>query len=474
MTAMPRAPGPLRPAAHPRPGRIAPRRWLAAAAVALLLALLVAVPSLAESPGPAAPAPAVAVAPSESPSAGTPPTPAPSAASQPAASQPAASQPAATPQPSPAVSPSSSSAAAAGASPAPCPIPNPTPTPPEPAATARPHNLCPAEIRGADPAALLSWLFTPIFQALFMGLALLYNVFGDIGLAIIGLTILIRLLLVPLFRRQIVSQRRTQLLQPELRSIQAKYKGNRQKISEETMRLYRERGINPVSGCLPAILQLGLLIPMYTVFSQGLSAPDISSMLQILGQPVLNVACQAAGNPDLPCINPTVHWLFNLQANRPEIFFELPVIRFGVSLLAVISALLQVIQTRMTLTQNTADPQARMQQRIFLILPLLSIVYGSFLPAGLFIYWIVTTVFSIVQQFLVAGWGGLFPLFGWTPAFARDHTPRFPVAAAPPPRIVNGNGAEAPPTRRAPADRAAGTIRPARTKNRTSRRGRRR
>ena len=68
------------------------------------------------------------------------------------------------------------------------------------------------------------------------------------------------------------------------------------------------------------------------------------------------------------------------------------------------------------------------QQRVFLILPLFSLVYGWFLPAGLFIYWITTTIFSIVQQYLINGWGGLFPLFGWTPGFAVNHTPRFPVA----------------------------------------------
>ena len=69
-----------------------------------------------------------------------------------------------------------------------------------------------------------------------------------------------------------------------------------------------------------------------------------------------------------------------------------------------------------------------------LLLPLLiSIVYGGFLPAGLFIYWITATIFSIVQQYLIVGWGGMFPLFGWTPAFAAGHTPRFPVAMPPPP-----------------------------------------
>ncbi|MEO7118809.1 MAG: YidC/Oxa1 family membrane protein insertase, partial [Candidatus Limnocylindrales bacterium] len=286
----------------------------------------------------------------------------------------------------------------------------------------------------------------------------------------------------PVFRAQIVSQRRMQMLQPELRAIQTKYKGQRSKISEEQMRLYRERGINPAAGCLPALLQLVLLIPMYQVISNGLSAPDISSMLQIFGNPVLSVACQDAGNIAVPCINPIVPWLDwvtpaagGLDAHKPEILAMVIPGAFGISILATVSAFLQLIQTRMMQPANTNnDPQVRTQQRIFLILPLFSLIYGWFLPSGLFLYWITTTIFSIVQQYLIAGYGGLFPIFGWTPGFAREHQPRFPVPSFTP-RVENGMSAmESSSVRRAASERAASTIRPARSRGRTSRRGRRR
>jgi YidC/Oxa1 family membrane protein insertase len=363
---------------------------------------------------------------------------------------------------------------------APCPNAVPTPAPTlapgataTPATSPLPQNLCPAVPSGTDPLSIIAWAFTPIFQAIFMGLCLLYNIFGDIGFAIIGITILIRLLLVPVFRAQIVSQRRMQMLQPELRAISTKYKGNRQKISEEQMKLYRERGYNPASGCLPGLLQLVLLIPMYQVFSRGLSAPNIDSMLQVFGVQIIHVTCQDPGNPAVPCINPIIWWLFGLDAHKPEVLFFIG--PFGLSLLAAISALLQLVQTRMTMTVSD-DPQTRSQQRIFLIIPLLSLVYGSFLPAGLFIYWITTTIFSIIQQYLIIGFGGLFPLFGWTPEFARDHKPRFPIQP-PTPRVetaaAGAGGASPTAPRRTASDSAAGTIRPAR-KARTSRRGRRR
>ena len=119
------------------------------------------------------------------------------------------------------------------------------------------------------------------------------------------------------------------------------------------------------------------------------------------------------------------------------------------------------------------DPQQRTQQRLFLILPAFSLIYGAILPAGLFIYWITTTVFSIVQQFLVNGYGGLFPVFGWTPRFAVDHQPRFPVTMPEPkPPSSDQGGGTTQTTRRSTKDSAAGTIRPAR--RRSSRRGRRR
>jgi YidC/Oxa1 family membrane protein insertase len=399
--------------------------------------------------------------------------------------------PASADSPSPSIQPTpvpTSSAGAPSPSPtpnaSPCPLPAITPHPsgvptPEPGSTPLPRPLCPA-VPSGNPVDLLAWLFNPIFQTLFLLLALFFSATGDIGIAIIVLTLIIKTILIPLFRAQIVSQRRMQMLQPEIRAVQIKYKGNRAKISEEQMRLYRERGVNPASGCLPSLLQLFLLLPIYSVVSQGLSAPDISSALQFLGQPVLNIACQAPGTLQ-PCIDPTIHWLGNLPANVPELLFKIPnpIItdpRFGLSGLALVASILQLIQTRM-MTPRTSDPQTQSQQRIFMLLPLFSLFYGWFLPAGLFIYWIVFTAYSIVQQYLIVGWGSLFPLFGWTPGFARDHQPRFPVSNTPKPppakRDDSGNGETQRPSR-SPDDRAAGTFRQGRQRGRTSRRGRRR
>lgn len=408
----------------------------------------------------------------------------PSLGASPAASVPASPSADASAQPSPSASPAASADPSAAPAPtrdpnaAVCPPQTPLPTipPGEPnAGQLQPLPLCPAQLSG-NPVDLLAWLFNPIFQTLFLGLAGFYSLTADIGISIILLTLLIKIVLIPLSRRQIVSQRKMQMIQPELRAIQQKFKGNRAKISEETMRLYRERGVSLGAGCLPAVLQLGLLIPIYSVISQGLAAPDISSALQFLGQPILDIACQAPGTAQ-PCLNPTISWLGNLPAQRPEILFTLPVVNFGISGLALIAALLQLIQTRM-MTPRTNDPQTAAQQRIFMILPLFSIIYGAILPSGLFLYWIVFTLFSIVQQYLIVGWGSLFPLFGWMPGFARNHEPRFPVNLEPKKLADSTTDRKSAETTadssRSASDRAAGTFRQSRGRARTSRRGRRR
>jgi YidC/Oxa1 family membrane protein insertase len=361
-------------------------------------------------------------------------------------------------------------------------------------ATASPHPpLVPAS-PGPDPFSLIAWLLNPIFQILFIALVWIEKLTGDIGVAIIVVTLVIRTLLVPLFRRQIVQTKRTQLLQPELKELQQRYKGDRNKLSQAQMELYKERGVNPASGCLPLLLQLPLLMVIYSVISQGLTNPDPRAMFTMFGVQLVDYTCVngvgvPGATPDLykPCIDTTVAWLGNLDVSRAWVLFpQIPLLGWF-SLLAAISAVLQLVQSRMTMPPATGaytDQSSKLQRQLVLFLPLLSFVYGSFLPAGLFIYWIVTTIFGIVQQYLIVGWGSMFPFLRWDPAFARNHRPRFPVempshvpSGAPPKGRRPG---QAPPstvttTPRTSAERkisAEATLRP-RERGRQGRRGRR-
>ena len=156
--------------------------------------------------------------------------------------------------------------------------------------------------------SLLAWIFNPIFQALFILLVGLEQATGDIGIAIIIMTLIVRAALIPLFRRQIVSMKRTQLIQPELKELQKRYKGDRARFSQAQMELYKERGVNPASGCLPMLLQLPLLLIIYQVISQGLTNPDPTAMLTVFGVQVVDVQCvnglgTPAYDPYVPCID---------------------------------------------------------------------------------------------------------------------------------------------------------------------------
>jgi YidC/Oxa1 family membrane protein insertase len=352
-------------------------------------------------------------------------------------------------------------------------------------ASATPHPPLVPAIPGADPISLLAWAFTPIFQVMFIILVGTYVVLhnlgvpGAIGWAIVVLTLAVRALVIPLYRQQLVSQRRMQLLQPEVKEIQRRFKGDANKARLAQQELYKERGINPLAGCLPLLLQMPLLFIMYSVIQNGLTNQDPRAMLSFFDFKVVSLQCnnivdgviQAAR----PCIDTVIPALGNLDVSKPSTFLSITVGGFvlGLSILAVASAGLQLVQSRMMLPVAKPaddDQNTKIQRQTMLFLPLISIAYGGFLPAGLFIYWITASIFSVVQQYLIVGWGGMFPFLGWTPAFATGHTPRFPVEMPPPPD----------PSKRAAiltdADKkttASSTIRP-RERGRQGRRGRRR
>jgi YidC/Oxa1 family membrane protein insertase len=355
-------------------------------------------------------------------------------------------------------------------------------SPGAPTPTLTPHPPLTPASPGADPVSLLAWLFTPIFQVMFIILIAVYQFLENLGVpgaiawAIVVLTLIVRAVLIPLFRRQLVSQRRMQLLQPELREIQKRFKGDAMKARVAQQELMRERGVNVASGCLPLLLQLPLLFIMYSVIQNGLTNQDPRAMLQVFGVQLVDLKCQP--RPEIidaayTCVNANVPGLGNVA--HPQTFLTLTVLGFtiGLSLLAIISALLQLVQSRMMLPASDPsndDPNARVQRQMMLFLPIISVVYGGFLPAGLFIYWVVATIFSIVQQYLIVGWGSMFPIFGWTPSFAVDHTPRFPVSMPTAPEPSKRSAILADAQKKTTADK---TIRH-RERGRQGRRGRRR
>jgi YidC/Oxa1 family membrane protein insertase len=304
--------------------------------------------------------------------------------------------------------------------------------------------------------------FLPLFNLL---IAAYHILFSDFALAIIVFTIVIRTLLAPLFVRQIRSQREMQRMQPLIREVQRKHKGNRQKVSEETMALYKEHGVNPAAGCLPVLLQLPLLFALYQALIRAsnvvtLNAEQVASdtftqiqaalpgieFLREQGESLLYAApvtgsgeiCrlpQFSEGPwshflPLNCqlidplklaepIQTTVPWLFGLDLAAVDNVFAISIAGFALSGLALIAAILQFVQVKMTSPRpNPDDPTSATTSTMVYLFPLLTLFWGGLFPSGLILYWAVYTAYLVVHQYLMMGWGNLFPIFGWSPRFA--------------------------------------------------------
>ena len=204
----------------------------------------------------------------------------------------------------------------------------------------------------------------PLIDLCEMVMVFFHGLLGSWGLAIIGMTVAIRLLILPLTFRGVKGMHEMQRLQPEMKKLQERYKDDRQRMNQEVMKLYQEHGVNPLSSCLPLLLQLPFFLAIFWMLRDDLKA-DIGT-----------------GDPS---------FLFIPDLTAPAT---------GV-VLAVLIALYIVSQLGSSIVSTaTADP---MQRRIFMALP---VIFGIFIlfydfPAGLLVYWITTNVWTIGQQLVV-------------------------------------------------------------------------
>ena len=243
-----------------------------------------------------------------------------------------------------------------------------------------------------------------------MALSLLfYSFVHDFGLAIVFVTVLIRLVVYPLYVTQIRSQRAMQELAPALDELKKKYGNDRQRISQEQMKLYSERGVNPAAGCLPLVLQMPILFALYSALTQlgcglgkggnncpGLTHDEATSVLGFLGNVITNPI------PTGGTLDTTANWLpwLSRGLQHPDPLFILPLVAGAAQLVASVMAM-PAKQTK------SSDPNQRMFQSMAYTFPLMTVFLGAQFPAGLTLYWIATTIFQIVQQYFVVGWGQL-------------------------------------------------------------------
>lgn len=285
-------------------------------------------------------------------------------------------------------------------------------------------------------------IVSPAFQFLLNGigwiLAEIYRFVPNYGVAIIVLTLLIRFVLLPLGIKQIKSMQAMQAIQPRVKEIQKKYKGDKQKAQEETMKLYREAGVNPLGGCLPLLLQFPILIAMYAVIrapllqpTDGQSPPStytvannhlpVDSQLfadviqhEHTSLLIVNLQCSAGQsgttadlsdtskapvNPGVPLVdgrtgaplpNFTSRGSLDCGNGIPS---KIPY--FALLLLMIGTTFYQQRQMQKASPPGAASQQ---QQAILKIMPIMFGIFGFQFPAGLVLYWTTSNLFQIGQQ----------------------------------------------------------------------------
>ncbi|MEJ5185704.1 MAG: YidC/Oxa1 family membrane protein insertase [Candidatus Geothermincolales bacterium] len=204
-----------------------------------------------------------------------------------------------------------------------------------------------------------------------------YKLTGNYGVAIILLTLFIRLLILPLTWRQTKSMIALQKLQPELKKIQEKYKDDKERLSQEMMKFYREHKVNPFSGCFPLLIQLPIFIALYTAIRTYLLTPPTA----LLG----NALSLLPGGPSaLVFKSSSFLWIENL-ADTTRIADPVFVL-----------VILLGFTTWYSQKQVMKDPK---QKNMLIIMPLFTVFIGLSLPAGVVLYWLVTNIFQIAQQY---------------------------------------------------------------------------
>ncbi|MEK7167017.1 MAG: YidC/Oxa1 family membrane protein insertase [Patescibacteria group bacterium] len=222
------------------------------------------------------------------------------------------------------------------------------------------------------------------YQPIYNLLIFLYNIIpgNNLGIAIILLTIIIKLLLHPFSLQAIKSQKALQDLQPKIEELKIKFKDQKEKMSLAMMELYKQEKINPFSSCLPLLIQFPFLIAIYHVFQKGFNVVDKEILYSFIFAP-----------------EKIYSFFLGMNLSNPNI------------ILAVLAGVAQFWQTKMMITKQPPvqmvklkeakdeSMTAMMNKQMLYFMPILTIWIGATLPAGLTLYWFTLTLFMIIQQY---------------------------------------------------------------------------
>ena len=233
------------------------------------------------------------------------------------------------------------------------------------------------------PAAIPIW--DQYVQLLREVLDFLASTFNSGGIAIIVFTIIVKTLLLPLTIKATRSSKSMQELQPKIKELQKKYKNDRQRLSQETMAMYQQYQINPLAGCLPMLIQIPIFFGVYRAIA-SLTTGHADGYSSVWTEGFL--------------------WLNSLDVPDPY------------KILPVLAGAFQFVQTRMSRPAAmgpATDPQQRMMNTMMNFMPLMVVVFGWTFAAGPVLYWVTQSIYSVVQQWLITGFGALKDWFPWLP-----------------------------------------------------------
>ncbi|HBO99873.1 MAG: Membrane protein insertase, YidC/Oxa1 family [Candidatus Uhrbacteria bacterium GW2011_GWF2_41_16] len=229
--------------------------------------------------------------------------------------------------------------------------------------------------------------YAVLYQPLFNLLIWLYNIIPgmDLGFAIIAISLVTKLVLWPFSHVALKSQKSLQEIQPKLEALKEQFKDDKEGLTKAMMQLYQTEKVNPLSSCLPLLIQLPILFALYAVLRDGLRVDSLVHLYPFIHNP--------------GSINPFfLNWI---DLGQPHL------------VMAIVAGILQFVQTKMLMTQRPPrairkkegakdeDMLTAMNQSMTYMMPIMTVVIGASLPGGLTLYWIVMNIFSIVQQFFV-------------------------------------------------------------------------
>ncbi len=225
-----------------------------------------------------------------------------------------------------------------------------------------------------------NFFYVVFYQPLFNLLIFLYNTFGDLGVAVILITLIVKGALYPISAKATKSQKALKEIQPKVKELQEKYEDDKEKQAEKVLELYSKEGVSPFSGMLPLLIQFPIIISLFQIFRRGLGAGQLVHLYDFIYNPevveYLSFGFLNLGEPNM--------------------------------VLAVLAGIGQFIQVRITMpsTENKKKGEEKgfgemMKSQMKFILPVFTVFILSSLPSAVGVYWIITVIFSVFQHKIV-------------------------------------------------------------------------